>query len=691
MSDDKAPSLSIRYKDILVTFGDDKHSSSPYVSAAPNTPLRPGESSMTQTGATTPRNFHLGPFIAPILKDRLDVEGRYSVLESPPPPPGVSPSLLRPTPGKYVANASSLLNRGSKSNLSSPQVPDLPSSEDYHRRGPLPPPKLRYRIEAEKDSSSTVSDLLLDPHLVDLYAPKDDSIELYNWYISFAVKGKRALINKDVDNLSHWIFVTGTRIVSDKNKTTGERWHSSLITSRPHRTVVKTRSGKEYRLHGPIDWQMQIHRKGFSHEVSKAFRDGFPSNWVDLVTQEARRRGLTISKREDGSSRKVNEKYVQRDPTFDPFPVEREARSCHERPSENLTQDRPASPVKLNSSSHTPVQTRHASHSLLKRKSVEDDTKVPKRRPHSVSRELAQLSKTAFGQLTLVKNAIADGLGDDQGDSCTVQNEGKRVRRQAPKTPSTPSISEPGSNPEAAPRSSSRKRGSLRRWWEVQNLSDSQIKIVGRKESSQDPIQSQSTADMQDEHASEGTEIVEKTIDETELETTGASSEDEYSCAADEDISSSDEEPDLSPRKPHSNLNSSFSKRPQNRVTGKRLRSRVAKRREHFPLSTENPRTIKMKRRTSNILQAGSADPDEHLQSSDLHAKREDLLPLGISPHNSDPEDIFPERLENFTPQAHTFTHLTDESLIDSQGSQDLEDGTVQDLSEEENAYYFSD
>ncbi|KAJ7371051.1 hypothetical protein OS493_028214 [Desmophyllum pertusum] len=63
----------------------------------------------------------------------------------------------------------------------------------------------------------------------------------------------------------------------------GELWHSTAIVERLSPRCVQTRSGSQYKLVGPINEEVTF-QQGFPPEFVKAFKGGFPDDWVDLVS-----------------------------------------------------------------------------------------------------------------------------------------------------------------------------------------------------------------------------------------------------------------------------------------------------------------------------------------------------------------------------------------------------------------------
>ena len=76
--------------------------------------------------------------------------------------------------------------------------------------------------------------------------------------------------------------------VEGKNRH-GQIWHSSAITGRvlcadgPQRRRVISINNRIYDLEGPIDKQLSI-SSGVASEIVNRFNDGFPDDWVDLMT-----------------------------------------------------------------------------------------------------------------------------------------------------------------------------------------------------------------------------------------------------------------------------------------------------------------------------------------------------------------------------------------------------------------------
>ncbi|KAF9128684.1 hypothetical protein BG015_004306 [Linnemannia schmuckeri] len=59
-------------------------------------------------------------------------------------------------------------------------------------------------------------------------------------------------------------------------------WHTSTIKDAPEPTLVMTFTGSFYRLNGSIDVQ-KMEGNGFSRDVIKAFRNGFPADWKTVL------------------------------------------------------------------------------------------------------------------------------------------------------------------------------------------------------------------------------------------------------------------------------------------------------------------------------------------------------------------------------------------------------------------------
>ncbi|XP_071507583.1 uncharacterized protein [Diadema antillarum] len=67
----------------------------------------------------------------------------------------------------------------------------------------------------------------------------------------------------------------------------GAFWHSTAISVRISSRVVETSSGSRYRLKGNINKLLTIDQ-GFSPRLVQRFQKGFPSNWKELLQQEAK-------------------------------------------------------------------------------------------------------------------------------------------------------------------------------------------------------------------------------------------------------------------------------------------------------------------------------------------------------------------------------------------------------------------
>uniref|UniRef100_A0A914WH33 SANTA domain-containing protein n=1 Tax=Plectus sambesii TaxID=2011161 RepID=A0A914WH33_9BILA len=69
----------------------------------------------------------------------------------------------------------------------------------------------------------------------------------------------------------------------DRDETELKCWHSTAIADRLTSSMLQTKSGSTYTLHGPMDTDAaQIY--GYPDYLIEAFKDGFPPNWRELLT-----------------------------------------------------------------------------------------------------------------------------------------------------------------------------------------------------------------------------------------------------------------------------------------------------------------------------------------------------------------------------------------------------------------------
>ncbi|XP_022787384.1 uncharacterized protein LOC111327456 [Stylophora pistillata] len=118
-------------------------------------------------------------------------------------------------------------------------------------------PERRRLYKEESDGSSS-----------DRVAQKSSKINILKpWYV------------KALKTQTHMgIIVEGQR----SEDPVGEWWHSTAIVKRVSAKCVQTKSGSQYKLHGPIDENVTL-QQGFPPDFVKAFKQGFPKNWISLV------------------------------------------------------------------------------------------------------------------------------------------------------------------------------------------------------------------------------------------------------------------------------------------------------------------------------------------------------------------------------------------------------------------------
>ncbi|CAG8471735.1 18841_t:CDS:1 [Acaulospora morrowiae] len=105
-------------------------------------------------------------------------------------------------------------------------------------------------------------------------------ISIFDWHlICLPIQPKpNHLLPPGVDR---WIVIEGVI----KKGRQHFQWHTSLIVDRVSRMLLKTLSGKTYKLEGElmIDSMMNY---GFSQKCCEKFRDGFPDDWKEILLCE---------------------------------------------------------------------------------------------------------------------------------------------------------------------------------------------------------------------------------------------------------------------------------------------------------------------------------------------------------------------------------------------------------------------
>lgn len=128
-------------------------------------------------------------------------------------------------------------------------------------------------------------DLEQDPGVLDTFAESSSSNTLRDWYLAQrnCRRVPQEVVNADPEacSLRTWILVMGLRVTSDG----ADQWHTSLIASRVNDHYVSTQSGSLWRLEGPCDLS-KTRQQGFSKETAVAFRDGFPSDWAEVLRRD---------------------------------------------------------------------------------------------------------------------------------------------------------------------------------------------------------------------------------------------------------------------------------------------------------------------------------------------------------------------------------------------------------------------
>lgn len=376
---------------------------------------------------------------------RVDTEGRRSRFQSPPPPPGASPSLLLPTPGRVADNAA-LFGDLSQEDIT---IDTLGTSIL-----PILPPVF------QREGSSSVDDNR---------GTGDKVTRLYRWHLKFV----RSTTNPSSDiNLTHWVVAVGMpKKEAGANSIKTQSWRSSLMHKRRTTTSFETSSGSVYELLGHCNLKATARKT--STEFAAKFRDGLPEAWVDIVAEEARR--LQYVRLDDKAGG-----IVPYWPSDDDAPVQKLVRKRKATASPGLeivSLTRRASDVNFPASPDQASKKPRNS-----QKSLRSSASTPK----GISRELRQLQTSTLGKLALVEAAILEGLDTPQrrpgsevekaktkGGPQPYQNtmsehEEKVVRADIRQTAKTPL------------RSSGRARNGVREWWKVSSESDKKKAIQAR-------------------------------------------------------------------------------------------------------------------------------------------------------------------------------------------------------------------
>lgn len=381
---------------------------------------------------------------------QVDTEGRRSRFHSPPPPPGASPSLLIPTPGRYASNASGLFSQYGE------------AGEQVEESSSLPPLKNPvFELDTTLDVAATLD-------LLNNESQQDGRIHLHRWSLRFVPIKAPLSIRIDTLDLTHWIIASGIRYKNeetskkslDSQSDKSEPWRSSLIYQRQSSAMFLTGSGSIYELVGSCD--IDITTQKISSEFAESFLNGVPEDWIDLVVKEARKKGFVRSV-----------KAQKRESIDQPMRVPAKG-AQYKRKSRASQVDKPQSKRRK-----LDVESAETSGSETKRKSFsiyQESSKDPghiAKLPRGVSRELLQLQSSKLGSLPLVRAAILEGM-------CTpkkvfIQEEVKEspgiLKSTSTDNSSTRKAKNQFKNSVTPLRSSSRARNATSEWWKVSNSS----------------------------------------------------------------------------------------------------------------------------------------------------------------------------------------------------------------------------
>jgi hypothetical protein len=382
-----------------------------------------------------------------LISTRVDTEGRRSRFHSPPPPPGASPSLLLPTPGRVADNAS-LFGDLSQDNESIDMI--------HSTMSPIMPPVFEL-----KESKSSIDDDGRTGEKV---------TRLYRWHLRLV----RSNTNPSSDpNLTHWVIAVGkpkNGASADSVKT--QSWRSSVMHKRRTATSFETSSGSVYELVGPCN--IKATAKATSTEFAAYFQDGLPESWMDIVAKEACRLQYVRPSEAANSILPVW-------PSDDDIPVKRLVKKRKMVASSGLDIV-PLSRRTSDASIQLPASPIHS-----RKKPRTSQMGIGATTPKGISREVRQLQSSKLGKLALVEAAIMEGLDTPERQ---LSGKVKKTKSRAGKEEETgetassghkgefagPDIRQPAKTPL---RSSNRARNSVREWWKVSSESEKKKTVQG--------------------------------------------------------------------------------------------------------------------------------------------------------------------------------------------------------------------
>ncbi|PWN37771.1 uncharacterized protein FA14DRAFT_177054 [Meira miltonrushii] len=514
--------------------------------------------------------------------DQLDDERRYISVVAPPPPPGVSPSLLMSSPNKLQQMQNQQMSiasdsptkRGQSSSKVQPSPLRVSSNTAMVASGS--------NTDSQKENQPIHPEEELQMNIDPVPAKADNVVRLYDWYIGLQPTQQALSYYSEAVGIKKWIQIYGTRYRSEekagsdpkgkrKANDKGEAWHSSLISERISSHLVKSKSGKIYELMGKFDETSSCKRKNVSSHTATQFRNGFPTNWADVVCEEARSsdgqktKPKSPSKQSNTRNNATHESPLQPNPEMKSIPqaptisqrpkprpsvsgkqlpeskAQPEARKkkslfrddedsseseyhpssddagntsrgkgtkgntarCDPKNVDMLSQDESMSSRSSSPEVNGQISSLHQTESMRSRKHGQEERSeqriqarksepMPQQRGISaqssspppaeksgkkakpIPRELRNLSKTAFGRLTLVQNAIMEQLEQDRSERKRAGRQSlPLMRTNAPQTP----VGQIGDNSYLiTPRSSRRTRTPVKPWWEVQPTTKSKSK-----------------------------------------------------------------------------------------------------------------------------------------------------------------------------------------------------------------------
>ncbi|CAG8533898.1 1044_t:CDS:2 [Diversispora eburnea] len=106
-----------------------------------------------------------------------------------------------------------------------------------------------------------------------------NKVIMFDWHLRCVPFQRNSNYLSFLPDTKKWIVVDG--FIKKANQK--QQWHSSLIVDRINKILIKTSSGKLYKLEGKLSIENML-RDGFSQELCEKFQDGFPDNWKETLS-----------------------------------------------------------------------------------------------------------------------------------------------------------------------------------------------------------------------------------------------------------------------------------------------------------------------------------------------------------------------------------------------------------------------